>query len=435
MHAPGKPGNRDADDGAVPRDQGTAIRIRCCSTGWGISTSCSSRTRNRIEGARHHADQARQASGPGYPDVRRAGACGRRLSAEADRARASASRSASRLEDPAEAKKARLEIGGRRDVTRLVTPGTITEEKLLDPSQSSNFLAIGADKGAAGGTRAGLDRHLHRPVPCRRKRAWNGCCRTSCVSDRVKSPWRKAYSTTSFAPLRPARTFGTPLPASCFDSATAENRLARFYGVGDARRVRQFLRAELAAAGGAIAYVERRRFPSGRRCSGRSAKAGARLFIDPATRANLEIERTLSGARQGSLLKAIDRTVTGGGGPLLADMAALAADRLRAINRRGSTVSYFLIRRRPTLRRPAAGAQGRGRHAAGAVAALAQPWRPARSRRHPRRAGSGRDARRSLALIRFRGKRKRICDRGSMHPAAFPAKRARGAERSMTSCR
>ena len=47
-------------------------------------------------GARHRADQARQASGPGHPDVRRAGACRRRLSAEADRARASASPSASR---------------------------------------------------------------------------------------------------------------------------------------------------------------------------------------------------------------------------------------------------------------------------------------------------------------------------------------------------
>ena len=46
---------------------------------------------------------------------------------------------------------------------------------------------------------------------------------------------------------------------------------------------------------------------------------GTSLFIDAATRANLELMKTLSGSRDGSLLKAIDRTVTGGGARLLAD--------------------------------------------------------------------------------------------------------------------
>jgi DNA mismatch repair ATPase MutS len=89
----------------------------------------------------------------------------------------------------------------------------------------------------------------------------------------------------------------------------------------DAGRVRRvFSRAELAAAAGALAYVERTQI-SERPVLQRPERedAGSTLFIDPATRANLEIERTLSGSRQGSLLKSIDRTITGGGARLLAE--------------------------------------------------------------------------------------------------------------------
>jgi DNA mismatch repair protein MutS len=105
-----------------------------------------------------------------------------------------------------------------------------------------------------------------------------------------------------------------PLPASCFDSATAEDRLARFYGVGRWTGSAVFAR-RTGGRSGAIAYVEKTQI-SERPPLQRPGARGSRfaLFIDPATRANLEIERTLSGSRQGSLLKAIDRTVTGGGG-------------------------------------------------------------------------------------------------------------------------
>jgi DNA mismatch repair protein MutS len=93
---------------------------------------------DRLAGARHHADQARQASRRGHPDVRRAGACRRRLPAEADRAQGFPGRGLRTAEDPAEAKKRGSKAVVRRDVTRLVTPGTITEEKLLDPGEATS---------------------------------------------------------------------------------------------------------------------------------------------------------------------------------------------------------------------------------------------------------------------------------------------------------
>src|SRR5690606_35778331 len=65
-------------------------------------------------------------------------------------------------------------------------------------------------------------------------------------------------------------------------------------------------------------------------------------FIDAATRANLELTRTLSGSRDGSLLKAMDRTVTGGGARLLAERLTAPLTDPAAINARLDQVSFLL---------------------------------------------------------------------------------------------
>ena len=91
-------------------------------------------------GARHRADQARQAPGRGHPDVRRAG---ERADDYLQRLIALGHRVAvcEQTEDPAEAKKRGAKSVVRRDVVRLVTPGTITEERLLEPGRANLFLA------------------------------------------------------------------------------------------------------------------------------------------------------------------------------------------------------------------------------------------------------------------------------------------------------
>ena len=87
----------------------------------------------------------------------------------------------------------------------------------------------------------------------------------------------------------------------------------------------------------------RPRRPSARRSSfPEREQAGSTLFIDPATRANLELLRTLSGSRDGSLFKAIDRTVTGAGARLLADRLMSPLTDPAAINRRLDAVGFFL---------------------------------------------------------------------------------------------
>ena len=124
--------------------------------------------------------------------------------------------------------------------------------------------------------------------------------------------------------------------------------IARFYDVATPDSFGAFSRAELSAISGAIAYVEKtqkaERPPLDRP---EREQAGSSLFIDPATRANLELLRTMSGGRDGSLFKAIDRTVTGAGARLLADRLTSPLTDPEAINDRLDSISFFLAE--PTL--------------------------------------------------------------------------------------
>ncbi|WP_421854889.1 DNA mismatch repair protein MutS [Oricola sp.] len=248
------------------------------------------------------------------------------------------------LEDPAEAKKRGSKAVVRRDVVRLVTPGTITEEKLLDPGESSAFLAIGR---TGGGDAAELALAWIDISTGQFRVAGTMLERLLCDIMRI-GPREIAVSDVLFdcADTRPVLDATglavTPLPASMFDSTAAQKRMAAFYGVNTLDGFGQFSRAELAAAGGAISYIERTQI-SERPALQRPEReeTASTLFIDPATRANLEIERTLSGARQGSLLKAIDRTTTGGGARLLAERLRSPLTDCAQINRRLDSVSFF----------------------------------------------------------------------------------------------
>ncbi|RVA71826.1 DNA mismatch repair protein MutS, partial [Mesorhizobium sp. M7A.F.Ca.CA.001.11.2.1] len=248
------------------------------------------------------------------------------------------------IEDPAEAKKRGGKSVVRRDVVRLVTPGTITEDKLLAPSESSFLMALGRVKGGADHSFA---------------LAWidisTGAFRvTDTTADRLLAdifrvdPRELIVAEPVFhdPELKPVfdvlGRVASPQPPSLFDSASATGRIARFFDVATPDSFGAFSRAELSAISGAIAYVEKtqkaERPPLSRP---EREEQGSTLFIDPATRGNLELLRTLSGSREGSLFKAIDRTVTGGGARLLADRLMAPLTDPAAIGARLDSVSFF----------------------------------------------------------------------------------------------
>ena len=128
-----------------------------------------------------------------------------------------------------------------------------------------------------------------------------------------------------------------------FDGATAERRLAAFFAVATTAAFGAFSRIELTAAAAAVTYVERTQI--GKRpplsVPAREA-AGATLAIDQATRGNLELVRTLAGERRGSLLAAIDRTVTAAGSRLLAQRLAAPLTDPAEIAHRLDAVAAFV---------------------------------------------------------------------------------------------
>ncbi|MDW9407816.1 DNA mismatch repair protein MutS [Sinorhizobium meliloti] len=226
------------------------------------------------------------------------------------------------VEDPAEAKKRGSKSVVRRDVVRLVTPGTITEDKLLSPSESNYLMALARIRSGSEPAYAlawiDISTGIFRLAETAESRLLADILRIE--------PRELILPDTVFhdPDLRPVfdvlGRVAVPQPAVLFDSATAEGRISRYYGVGTLDGFGSFSRAELAAASAAVSYVEKTQLQE-RPALGipERESAASTLFIDPATRANLELAKTLSGSRDGGLLKSLDRTMTSGGARLLAE--------------------------------------------------------------------------------------------------------------------
>ena len=135
----------------------------------------------------------------------------------------------------------------------------------------------------------------------------------------------------------------TPLTRDVFDSATAERRLCDYFAVATMDGLSAMSRLEATAAAAAVTYIDRTQLGKRPPLSPPSREAaGTTMAIDPATRANLELTRTLSGERRGSLLDAIDRTVTAAGSRLLAQRLAAPLTDVRWIARRLDAVATFV---------------------------------------------------------------------------------------------
>ncbi len=239
------------------------------------------------------------------------------------------------LEDPAEARKRGAKAVVRRDVVRLVTPGTLTEDALLDDKARNYLTAILATSGDAGEfalasldistgefeigivSDADLSGELVRLLPGE----------ILAVDALISRPDIVRTSELISAAL-------TPVAAAIFDSMAGERYMHDYLGVCDLGAFGEFARSELAAAGALLKYIELTQI--GQRPAIRPPKRsgrGATMMIDAASRASLELLKSTSGDRQGSLLAALDRTVTGPGARELAarissplrDLASIAA--------------------------------------------------------------------------------------------------------------
>ena len=200
-----------------------------------------------------------------------------------------------------------------RGVVRLVTPGTLTEDTLLDARTNNYLLAIARARASAGGDRIGL--------------AWIDISTsefmvTECATAELAATLARInpnevivtdalYGDPDLGPLLRELPSVTPLTRDVFDGATAERRLCDYFAVATMDGLSAMSRLEATAAAAAVTYIDRTQVGKRPPLSPPSREAaGTTMAIDPATRANLELTRTLSGERRGSLLDAIDCTVT-----------------------------------------------------------------------------------------------------------------------------
>ncbi len=252
---------------------------------------------------------------------------------------------AEQLEDPAEAKKRGSKSVVKRDVVRLVTPGTLTEDSLLE-ARRHNFLAAYAEVRDAGALAwADISTGEFRVMPSSPVRLGPDLARIA-PRELLLSEAREQEIVSNIAENGVSVT---PLSRGSFDSTNAEKRLCGLFGVASLDAFGTFDRAEVSAMGALIDYLhltQRGRMPL-LRPPVREALGGA-MQIDAATRRNLELTQALSGGRDGSLLAAIDRTVTAGGARLLERRLSSPSLDLGVIRDRQAALGYLL--EAPSLR-------------------------------------------------------------------------------------
>ncbi|MEM9318696.1 MAG: DNA mismatch repair protein MutS [Pseudomonadota bacterium] len=240
------------------------------------------------------------------------------------------------MEDPAEAKKRGSKAVVRREVVRLVTPGTLTEDALLEPRQHNYLAAWSEIRGDGALAWADISTGAFSVMPCAAVRLGPELARLQPAEVLVRDG------------IDPPQVLGemdavTAMAGASFDSAGAELRLKALYGVETLEGFGAFGRAELSAMGAVVDYLEltqKGNLP--RLAIPVRTEQGAIMQIDAATRRNLELTAALSGGRAGSLLATIDRTMTAAGGRLLEQRLASPLTRRMAINERLDAVAHWL---------------------------------------------------------------------------------------------
>ena len=248
------------------------------------------------------------------------------------------------LEDPAEARKRGSKAVVRRDVVRLVTPGTLTEDALLD-SKTRNYLTAAYAAPNGGYALASLDISTGEFEV--------GTAQLADLAGEIVrlSPGEVIAGDDVLRDAEFKRWLGvigaasTPVAPASFDAMNGERTLKERLRVVDLGAFGGFSRAELAAIGALLTYVDLTQLghkPSLR--TPRRSGPATTLVIDAASRASLELVRSSSGDKDGSLLGAMDMTVTASGARELAARIASPLKNASVINARLDAVGFLVER-------------------------------------------------------------------------------------------
>jgi DNA mismatch repair protein MutS len=245
------------------------------------------------------------------------------------------------VEDPAEARKRGSKSVVRREVIRLVTPGTLTEDSLLEARAANVLASLGRSGGTFALAYADMSAGTFSVSPIRAEELATELARLR--PSELLAPDALLAEEAVTAVLKTLKSALTPLPSIKFDSGAGERALKEHYKISTLDGFGGFDRAELSAAGALIAYLDLTQkgkhpvlAPLAR------VEPNGFMGLDAATRRNLELTETLSGTRKGSLLSIIDRTLTAAGARELGQRLAAPLTDPAAIALRHDAVGYFL---------------------------------------------------------------------------------------------
>lgn len=248
-------------------------------------------------------------------------------------------------EDPAEAKKRGSKSVVRREIVRVVTPGTLTEETLLDATQNNFLGAIAINSGGREASIAWADvstGELHVRATSLENAASDvqslGLSELL-IADSADPNVEWETIIQSIADSLPV----TYQPREFFASTSGIRRLQETFGVATLDAFGEFGRADFSAIGALLSYIDLTQV--GKRPALRPPKrteVHSVMAIDQATRVSLEILKTQNGSISGSLFSSVNRTITGPGARMLAARLSQPLIDCAAINQRLDAAGYFL---------------------------------------------------------------------------------------------
>ena len=241
------------------------------------------------------------------------------------------------MESPAEAKKRGSKSVVKRGVVRLVTPGTLTEDALLE-ARRHNFLAAYMDiRGEAALAWTDISTgafHVMPMTPARLSPELARLAPSELIVSEASEPDLAGLVSDLGVPM-------TPLSRASFDSTSGEKRLCELFAVGTLDAFAPFTRAEVSAMGALVDYLDITQKGKLPLLQAPTREAQDKVVqIDSATRRNLELTHALSGGRAGSLLWVMDRTVTAGGARLLEQRLSSPSRDIRTVENRLEAVTF-----------------------------------------------------------------------------------------------
>jgi DNA mismatch repair protein MutS len=245
------------------------------------------------------------------------------------------------MEDPAEARRRGSKSIVRREVVRLVTPGTLTEDSLLEARSANTLAGLGRAGSEFAIASADISTGDFRVTSVALSDIGAELARLS--PSELLIPDSLLADELLALVLKGTGSALTPLPGIKFDSLGGERALKALYHVATLDGFGSFSRAELSAAGAVVGYLaltQRGRLPNLKRLT--RASEGAYMAVDAATRRNLELLQTMSGARNGSLLSTIDMTVTAAGARELAQRLSSPLTNVAGIAARQDALAFFV---------------------------------------------------------------------------------------------